>query len=499
MKLTTKKKDKKRAKIRRKKKSWWDNSLEWLHVKLCKAYQEYRVSGWGNTERREYLESRKQFRAKKRYNIKLKRSQTYKFIEDLFSLNKESFWKRIARMGRSSQRIDMETDKLKLEYEKIFTVSNRSVDDEIADKLKVEEYLSNHSNSIFRRKTDQSLIKAMIGNLSLRKAIGLRGISHEMLKFNCSKKLAAVIARLFDLITNHQIMPDVFNLSVIKPLVKDPKKPSDDIGNIRPVAVSDALSNLFERLILQRINNEHNDHKKQFGFKANSSCNHAAFVLKVAASLTKCRGQRLYACAIDASKAFDKVSRSKLWLKLIEKNLSPDTTIAIIKYYEQSIMLVQITDEFSTPFLAKLGVRQGGVASPKLFSIYIEDLADSIDELRIGIKVDKTIINLMMYADDIIVVSSTKADLQIQLNAIGKYGIEHGIKFNQLKCELLIFHKNRNRSQLQESLDQFQGQVTLNNIPIPEVTSFRYLGIIFSKISIQQLTSLSGDKLPSPC
>jgi len=353
--INNKKKDKKRAKIRRKKKSWWDNSLEWLHVKLCKAYQEYRVSGWGNTERREYLESRKQFRAKKRHNIKLKRSLTYKFIEDLFSLNKESFWKRIARMGRSSQRIDMEIDKLKLEYEKVFTVSNRSVDDEIADKLKVEEYLSYHSNSIFRRKTDQSLIKTMTGNLSLRKAIGLRGISHEMLKFNCSKKLAAVIASLFDLITNHQIMPDVFNLSVIKPLVKDPKKPSDDIGNIRPVAVSDALSNLFERLILQRINNEHTDHKKQFGFKTNSSCNHAAFVLKVAASLTKCRGQRLYACAIDASKAFDKVSRSKLWLKLIEKNLSPDTTIAIIKYYEQSIMLVQITDEFSTPFLAKLG------------------------------------------------------------------------------------------------------------------------------------------------
>ena len=108
-------------------------------------------------------------------------------------------------------------------------------------------------------------------------------------------------------------------------------------------------------------------------------------------------------------------------------------------------------------------------------------MADSIDELRIGIKVDKAIINLMMYADDIIVVSPTKVGLQKQLNAIGKYGIEHGIKFNQLKCELLIFHKNRKRSQLQESLDHFQGQVTLNNIPIPEVTSFRYLGIIFSE------------------
>lgn len=79
---------------------------------------------------------------------------------------------------------------------------------------------------------------------------------------------------------------------------------------------------MFERVILNRINITHMDAHKQFGFKENSSCNHAVFVLKVAARKAKARDQRLYACAIDASKSFDKVSRSKLWLKLTEKQIN---------------------------------------------------------------------------------------------------------------------------------------------------------------------------------
>jgi len=68
--------------------SWWDQELEWLHFKLNEAYLSYKKLDWTSTERENYKQARKNFKARKRHNLKLKRDRTYKFIEELFSLNK---------------------------------------------------------------------------------------------------------------------------------------------------------------------------------------------------------------------------------------------------------------------------------------------------------------------------------------------------------------------------------------------------------------------------
>ena len=152
--------------------------------------------------------------------------------------------------------------------------------------------------------------------------------------------------------------------------------------------------------------------------------------MKVAARLAKTRGQRLYACAIDASKAYDKVSRNKLWVKLIEKKIPPEIINATFKYYESSLMVVQLNEEFSELFTTTIGVRQGGTCSSKLFSIYIKGVVQRIEVLKAGIKLVDTDIDVIIYADDIIIVATSKAGIQKQLNTIGEYGTEHGIKYN---------------------------------------------------------------------
>jgi hypothetical protein len=471
----------KRSRHRLKLKKWWNKELNWIHVRLNNAYLEYRNSGWRQNERDTYRTIKKEFRARKRFNQKLKRDHTLRMIEDLFNNSKENFWRKIARMERKHITINLDVEKIKNEYEKIFTLSNLSNDEERINASKVEKFVHDNAGKTFKSSTNSSLIRLMLNGLSMNKAIGIRGISHEMLKYNTSNRLPVVLSKFFDLLTNHQITPKLFNISIIKPIIKDVNKPNDDINNIRLVAISDAFANLYERLLLHRIKSKHRDHEKQFGFKANSSCNHAAYVLKVAVNLAKCRGQRLYACALDAIKAFDKVSRDKLWLKMNDSGVDPEITLAVLRYYKLSVMLVQLEDQFSSSFISKLGVRQGGVASPKLFSIYIEELANRIENTMLGIPVYHTIINIMMYADDIILVATNKDELQKQLNVVGHLGIEYGIKFNQAKCELLVFNKNLKRSTHEANLDMNTKPVTLNGIEIPEVRSFRYLGMIFTE------------------
>lgn len=242
---------------------------------------------------------------------------------------------------------------------------------------------------------------------------------------------------------------------------------------MRPLAVSDTLTNLFESVLLQEMTKEHTDHQKQFGFRKSSSCQHAIYVLKRAIKLNNKNKKRLYACAIDATKAFDKMSREILWSILIYKKINPAIVITLMKYYDESYMLVANNDEISTIFRTKVGVKQGGVLSPKLFSIYIENLLTEIERLNSGVTIGNLKIDIIGYADDLLLISDTKIGLQNQLQVVEAYGKQHEIKYNPAKTTLLIFNKN---SRIRKN-DKWQGTLYLDNQMIKEVNSMKYLGV----------------------
>ena len=54
-------------------------------------------------------------------------------------------------------------------------------------------------------------------------------------------------------------------------------------------------------------------------------------------------------------------------------------------------------------FYVSNGVRQGGILSPKLYSVYmyVDDLSDYLVQSQIECHVDHVCVNHVMYADDI--------------------------------------------------------------------------------------------------
>ena len=199
-------------------------------------------------------------------------------------------------------------------------------------------------------------------------------------------------------------MPAGFNVSVLKPIIKNDKNPNDDISNTRPVAIS-SIQNLFERVLLMELNKTHKEHEQQFGLKRNSSCSHAVFTIYQAANYAKVTGRRLYTYAVDASKAFDKVSRPHLWKKLIEKGVEVSIILAIIHYYKDSFMIVQLEDEFSEVFQTTMGVRQGCVLSLKIFAIFVDDLILELEATGLGLEIGNMKITVIMYADDLLLMT----------------------------------------------------------------------------------------------
>ena len=69
----------------------------------------------------------------------------------------------------------------------------------------------------------------------------------------------------------------------------------------------------------------------------------------------------------------------------------------------------------SDNFCISNGVRQGGILSPKLFSVYVDDLSDKLINQTGGCHIDNLCMNHVMYADDISLMAPNPASLFIYL------------------------------------------------------------------------------------
>ncbi len=64
-------------------------------------------------------------------------------------------------------------------------------------------------------------------------------------------------------------------------------------------------------------------------------------------------------------------------------------------------------------FDVTVGVRQGDVLSPTLFSLYVNDLAEEINSSKCGVQLGDDTVGILMYADDVCLLAENEVDLLI--------------------------------------------------------------------------------------
>ena len=124
---------------------------------------------------------------------------------------------------------------------------------------------------------------------------------------------------------------------------------------------------------------------------------------------------------IDFSKAFDCVNRELLLYKLLHMGIEGKIYFALKSLYENTQACVKINENLTPWFVTNNGVRQGDCLSPTLFSCFINDLATEIKALNIGIPDQESFINVMLYADDVVILSENKEDMQTMLNVVDNW------------------------------------------------------------------------------
>merc|ERR1712030_310479 len=127
----------------------------------------------------------------------------------------------------------------------------------------------------------------------------------------------------------------------------------------------------------------------------------------------------------------------------------------------------------SVPFHVTNGVRQGGILSPVLFNLYMDGLSKKLSECKTGCMVGEKLINHLIYADDLVIMSPYSAGLQQLLNICTSYGAQFDIKFNPKKSVIMIARTKEDKNQKFPSF-------TLSNGTLDEVNKVRYLGHIIS-------------------
>jgi len=312
-------------------------------------------------------------------------------------------------------------------------------------------------------------IEKGVNALKNGKASGVDGLSKENI-INCHPAIIVHLKLLFNMIYLHGFVPDDFGKGITIPILKDQAGDVSSFDNYRPITVSPVISKVFEYCLQFKFKCALESSHLQFGFKNNSSCSHAIFLLKEVTDYFVNHGSNVYMASLDARKAFDRVNHVKLFNILIDKGLPGRLVKIIIDWYGKTFCVVRWNECFSEYRVVKSGIRQGGILSPILFNMYMDVMLNTLKSSEYGCHLGRTFVGCIAYADDLILLSASVLDLQRMLTVCDNVGRQLDILFNAKKS--LLFKVGRI---FKADLEQLH----IGNSNIQWSNSMKYLGINF--------------------
>ena len=321
--------------------------------------------------------------------------------------------------------------------------------------------------------SEADILKA-INELKLNRSAGPDMLINEFF-IHGKGALVKLLCTLFNKLFEIGHFPEAWSEGHVIPLHK--KGSINNVENYRGITLLSTLGKLFTRVLNNRLTLWAESYgvyvEAQAGFRSNMSTVDNIFVLHGLISSFINSGKTLYCAFIDFTKAFDYVVRDNLWFKLIKLGLRGKILNIIRSMYNVVKARVKYYNKLSDNYDCVLGVRQGECLSPFLFSMFLNDLEDTlITKGGDGLDVDDITLFLMLYADDIVVFGKTKEELQNNLDLLADYCNRWKLVVNVSKTKIMIFRKG---GAVARNLE-----FSYNGNKIDIVNKFSYLGMVFT-------------------
>ena len=193
-----------------------------------------------------------------------------------------------------------------------------------------------------------------------------------------------------------------------------------DPSNYRTIMIGHTLAKLYGAVLEAELSSyaEHEGLRApgQAGFRRAFSTIDHIFTLRCLIDQARTRKKRLYCCFVDFRKAFDTVPRERLFQRLQSLRVPSEMMWGIYALYEQVFGRVRCPGGISDTIASTIGVKQGCPLSPTLFGLYIDEIADFLTRDGGGaVDLSGTPVHIMLYADDIVLVSESQGGLQRHL------------------------------------------------------------------------------------
>ena len=310
----------------------------------------------------------------------------------------------------------------------------------------------------------------MTSKLKINKSDGLTGSSSDHFVY-APHRFAVLFTMLINVMLVHGYMPDDMLASVLVPIPEDPRASLTNSGNYRAIALYSSMGKIVDMLISDRYSNQLMTSNAQFAFKKCHSTSMCTALVKEVVSYYNGRNTNVYACLLDATKAFDCVRYDKLFELLLKKDIPGTVIRLLLDSYTIQYAYMRWNNCMSTPIKMENGVKHGGVLSPTLFCIYFDELLRRLRETDVGCHVGHMSYAAFGYADDLLLLSPSIHGLEILVKTSESFASEYGVTFNAKKTECICFSKNA---------CPLQRQVKVNGQHVKWKEKVKYLGIILT-------------------
>ena len=473
--------------------------MKWVK-RLC-----HRVSRdpFNRSLRQQYYAARKAVKKMIKRNEKKLRNHLTQKLETLQDKDPQAYWKILNELAnvnlekeKSEQSSNIDPGEwvnhfMKLYSQQLSGNEQGGNDQNILDKLNELKSLPYFSSLDFRITKEEILIA--VGKLKIGKAAGLDRISNELLKYGMPH-LVEPMHKLFNLIFSSGILPDSWSISMIKPLYKGGS--SLQTKNYRGVSIMSCVGKVFCSVLNSRIveylEGQGVPGYHQIAFRRQYRTSDHVMVIQTLINkyikklqcTARAEGKVLFAAFVDLEKAYD---TEALFYKMLNNGIGGTMFRIIENMYSKYVAAVKLESGYTEPFSTERGVKQGCVLSPILFNLYINDLPDIFNETCDPVKIGDKIINCLMFADDLVLISLTSAGLQACLEKVQNYCFTWRLKVNVTKTKVMIFNKSGHIKN--------NYVFKIDGVQLDIVKEYKYLGVTLNiSDSSKQTAKIMKDK-----
>ena len=398
-----------------------------------------------------------------------------KELQKSFLENRRSFWKKIngkeeghrLKLGVESKDgiLLTENEEVKNRWKEYFRELLNGEEREISIRREDEEGEEEMPDEITEDEVRRSIWKLKSG-----KSSGVCGIRGELLKAG-GEVTVKWLQRIYSMVWRTGVVPRDWRRAVIVPIHKKGSKKL--CKNYRGISLLSIPGKVFASILNHRVCTVTEDKimEEQAGFRRGRGCAEQIFVMRQLTEKMIEKGKKLCAVLVDLEKAYDKVCREELWEALRRYGVSGGLLRVIKSMYQASEACVRVDGEMSEWFEVKQGVRQGCPLSPWLFNIFLDMVVrEARTNFHGGVKLDTCQVQVLLFADDTVLVTEREEDLQHNIRALQTAVKEHKLAVNWTKTNTMAIGR------------EITGcKVEVDGHNVENVSEAVYLGVKFSE------------------